>query len=652
MIAYIYSMATQPKNTNSNSKRTQYPKSWWRKWVVSKWCFVAILATSIAFLPSLQNEITNWDDTVYVTENPMIFKLGTENLKAIFSEPIAGNYHPITMLSFAINYQLSGVEAFGYHLVNLLLHLLNVGLVFHFVWLLSKGKKWVAFTTAILFGIHPMHVESVAWIAERKDVLYACFFLLGLIFYMRYRVKKTPRLYAFTFLWFVLSVLSKPAAVIFPLVLILLDYWRFEQSSSPRKRWNWQKILLPKIPFFIVSLIMGFVTLQTQSESAIAELGTFTFFQKTLFVCYGIVMYLVKSLLPFQLAAFYPYPLLENTLPVVYYLMPIAVFCLVAGIWFSKKYTKIVALGMAFFFINIVLVLQFISVGGAIMADRYTYIPYIGIFIILGYGFDKLIRKSSSKNIVAVIAALYFIGLTFQTFQRTKVWQNDETIWTDVLQKYPHATVALNNRAAYFHNQNQFEAALKDFNAALQLNPKYFDALIGRGNLYQKLGEADKALADAQLAISIDSNDERPYVNIGGVYFNQKKYPEAIEAINKALAINPNNAESLINRGILHSITQNFEASLLDFSKYVQLRPNDFKGFLYKGIAHSNLQQNQVAIEDFNKALQLAPQNGQIYFERSKTYLQMNDKTQAQKDAKTAQNYGVKIPESYLQNLQ
>ncbi len=644
-------MATQRKKNIQTKPKHKSSKPWWQNIQINKWMLLAVISTFIAFLPSLQNGFTNWDDNLYVTENPMLFQWSVANLKAIFSQPIAGNYHPITMLSLFLNYQLSGADAFGYHLVNLLLHVLNVGLVFYFVWLLSKGKKWVAFVAAILFGIHPMHVESVAWIAERKDVLYAFFFLLGLISYLQYRVKREQGLYGWTFLWFLLSVLSKPAAVVFPVVLMLLDYWRYQQSSSDKKRWNWQKIITPKIPFFIVSLIMGIVTIYTQSPKAIGAIDTFTFFQKIVYVSYGFVMYVVKALLPFKLSAFYPYPNSATSLPTIFQIMPIAASVLIAGIWYSWRYTKVVALGMAFFIINILLVLQVLTVGSAIMADRYTYIPYIGIFIILGYGFDRLMQ-TRTKTIAAIIATLYIVVLSALTFERTKIWKNDEVIWTDAIQKYPHSVVALNNRGAYFNELEKLDKALTDFNKALELNPKYFDALIGRGNLYRKIGEFDKSLADSQLAISINAKDERPYINIGGVYFQQQEYSKSLEATEKALSINPDNADAVLNKAILLSIEQNFQASIPFFTQHIQLRPSDAKAYLYRGIAYQNLQQNQAALQDFNRTLQLSPQNGQAYIKRSESYLKMGNKAQALQDAQKAKSLGFNVSQEYLQSLQ
>ena len=646
-------MGNQRKKSGSSKAASKHRKTtpWWKNPQVNKWCALAVVLTFIAFLPSLQNGFTNWDDNLYVTENPMIYGLGVKNIKAIFSQPIAANYHPITMLSLAINYQFSGHEAFGYHLVNLLLHLANIVLVFYFIWLLSKGKKWVAFVAAVLFGIHPMHVESVAWIAERKDVLYSFFFFLGLISYLQYRVKRTRRLYIFTFTWFLLSVLSKPAAVVFPVVLILLDYWRFSQSSSTKKRWNWQKILLPKIPFFLVSFIMGIITIYTQSPKAIGAIDTFTFFQRFVFVCYGFVMYLVKALIPFNLSAIYPYPSLKTALPMTFKIMPILAAMILAMIWYSWRYTKVVVLGMAFFIINIILVLQIISVGSAIMADRYSYIPYIGIFIILGYGFDYLLKRPKTKNMAVLFAAFYLLVLSAFTFQRTKIWKNDEVIWTDAIEKYPDAVVALNNRGAYFNDLEQLDKALSDFNRVLKLNSKYFDSLLGRGSIYRKVGQFEKALADAQAAAAIDSKDERPYIIMGGVYFQQQQYEKSLEVLEKALAINPNNSDGVLNKGILLSIDENFEASLSLFSQHIQLRPNDERAYLYRGISHQNLNENQAALQDYNRALQLNPQHGQAYFKRSEIHLQLGNKKQALQDAQKAQSFGFNVSQDYLRSL-
>ena len=228
------------------------------------WLLPVLALTAICFLPMLSNGFTNWDDELYVKENPL---LKGPDWQGIFSQASASNYHPLTILSLAFNYAISGTDPFSYHLVNWLLHILNTGLVFIFIYKISGKKPYVAAFAAVIFGVHPMHVESVAWVSERKDVLYALFFLLALLQYWRF-LETGKRVKAiFCFVFFVLSLLSKPAAIILPFVLLLLDYW-YGRSV------NW-KVVAEKIPFFALSLVFGFITVKVQSADAIVGLEVY-----------------------------------------------------------------------------------------------------------------------------------------------------------------------------------------------------------------------------------------------------------------------------------------------------------------------------------------------------------------------------------------
>src|SRR6187399_1866970 len=224
----------------------------------SLWLLGVLVITGICLFPMLNNGFTNWDDDVYVINNLVI---KTPDWKAIFFRPSAYNYHPLTMLTLAFNYAISGMEPFSYHFVNWLLHILNTSLVFLFIYKISGRKIFVAAFTSLIFGIHPMHIESVAWISERKDVLYASFFLLALLQYWHFlETGKRPNfLYCFSF--FILSLLSKPAAIILPFVLLLLDYWH-------GRSFTW-KLWVEKIPFLIFSLLLGLITIKVQSAEAI-----------------------------------------------------------------------------------------------------------------------------------------------------------------------------------------------------------------------------------------------------------------------------------------------------------------------------------------------------------------------------------------------
>src|SRR4051812_25396596 len=238
-------MIPMARTKTKKSTRTGGPSSEPRdlRWVF--WLAGILFLTYLVYMPCLDNDFTNWDDNYYVTENAVV---AHPTLGSLLTTPLGGNYHPLTMASLALNYALSGAKPFGYHWLNLLLHVLDTGLVFLFVRKLSAGRLWAAVVTSLFFGIHPMHVESVAWIAERKDVLYALFYLTALLAYLRYLDRRRSGWLALTWISFVLSVASKPAAVVLPLTLLALDWFR-------RRPWR-PRVLIEKIPFFAVSAAM------------------------------------------------------------------------------------------------------------------------------------------------------------------------------------------------------------------------------------------------------------------------------------------------------------------------------------------------------------------------------------------------------------
>src|SRR6266404_6916919 len=244
---------------------------------IPRWAVPAILlVTFLAFIPALNAGFVNLDDNDYVTNNALLKNIS--DLKLLLTTPVQGNYHPLTMLSLFFNYMISGENAWSYHLFNLLFHLINCFLVFRLVLLLSNRNIVIAFTTAVLFGIHPMHVESVAWVSERKDVLYALFFLAGLISYTKYIDTSSGKHYVLTIVFLILSLLSKPAAVIFPLALFCIDLLRNRRINS--------KLFIEKIPFFILALALGILTMLGQKEAGATGLAPFTMGTKILFGFY------------------------------------------------------------------------------------------------------------------------------------------------------------------------------------------------------------------------------------------------------------------------------------------------------------------------------------------------------------------------------
>ena len=290
-----------------------------------KWIVALVAITTVCFLPMLRNSFTNWDDEFYVINNQL---LRGSDWAGIFNTPVVSNYHPLTIITLAINFAISGTDPSSYMIVNLLLHLANTVLVYYFIFQISSGKNHVALFTALIFGIHPMHVESVAWVSERKDLLYTFFFLLSLIQYWRFlQTEKKPKL-MLCFLFFSLSLLSKPAAIILPLSLLLLDYCHGRAFHK--------KVIIEKIPFVLLALIFAIITLKIQSRSAITGFDSYPLWTRFFFANYVSVTYLVRFIVPYPLSALHPFPSPGNLgLPVV--LSPLLMLILITIIWSKKK---------------------------------------------------------------------------------------------------------------------------------------------------------------------------------------------------------------------------------------------------------------------------------------------------------------------------
>ena len=645
----------------------------WQVWLCAA---VIALVTFIVFLPSLQDGFTNWDDGDYVNTNPLVTGDHVP-IAEFFKTPVSGNYHPVTVLSLALNYRFGKLDPVGYHAVNILFHLFNTILVFLFIFLLTRRNLLMAVVVSLFFGIHPMHVESVTWISERKDVLYVFFFMAGLITYLKYTELKKISWYVFTMVLFVLSCLSKAMAVVFPVVLILIDYLR-------EVKWE-RRSLVDKLPFFIISIVFGIVAVKTQqSGAAISAMGLFTVPQRLVFAGYGAVMYIVKFFAPVKLSAFYPYPDVYGTegVPVLYYIFAVLFLVLAAAIiYFFRKQEKELVFGLLFYLVTVVLVLQLISVGSAIIADRYSYLSYIGLLLVVAYLINKVWQ---SKNgiavalkypviiIVMITAALFGV----QTYARTQVWNNGETLWTDAISNYGNTAVPYANRGAYYLTQNNITKALTDYDQALKFNvfsatayrdayynrgliyyntgkndsafadftkviqiaPTFVGAYANRGNIFYDYGKYSAALADYERAIAIDANYADAYNDCGLLFYKILKDDSALIYYNKAIALNRTNATYYYNRGLEYRATNQFDKAINDFTIGIQLNPqNVMLYYNLRGVCYLALSQYSPAVADFTKAIELNPSVPDFYSNRSVAEGKMGDVVSAKSDAGMAQ---------------
>jgi protein O-mannosyl-transferase len=589
---------------------------------------VILVLSFIAYLPVLHNGLLSWDDHSYIQDNPLIYSF---NLGDIFSQNVKSNYHPLTILTLAIEYQFFGLNATGYHAFNLLLHLLNVILVFYAVYLLSN-KAGVALVASLLFGIHPLHVESVAWVAELKDLLYTFFFLSSYIFYLKYLNDTRKKFYVFAFLLFLASILSKAMAASLPVVMLLTDYFKGRKINL--------KTLSEKGPFFLLAIVFGIVAVLAQKSSGASDVIDYTFPQRILFACYGFITYLFKLILPFNLSAYYPYPVGSGeNVPVQYYIYLILVIGLTVSVYYSLRYTKKILFGAGFFAITVFLVLQLLPVGGAVMADRYSYIPSIGIFYLAGEGLYFLWDRKQ-KWVALILIAGFAIFFSAKTYARCGVWKSDMTLWNDVISQYPTIPEAYFSRGNAYKYENKHDLAFADFNKAIELDPKYAQAYYNRGTAYEDQNKHALALADFNKAIEINPDFALAYNNRGNVYLNQNKYDLALADFNKAIELNPDFSQAYNSRGNVYANTKKFDQALADLNKAIELNPNNGKAYNNRGNVLANKKKYDLAIADFSKAIELNPDNTQAYYNRGIIKYYSGRKEDACLDLKKAAGLG------------
>jgi len=598
--------------------------------------FILIL-TAFVYLPTLNAGFVNWDDPDYIYNNSVIKDLS--HVTDFFTVPIQGNYHPVTMISLALNYAVSGYDAWSYHLFNMVLHLVNCFLVYRLALLLSRNNSLIAFVTSLLFGIHPMHVESVAWVSERKDVLYTLFFLAGHITFTKYIDTGVKKEYWMTLFFLVLSLLSKPAAVIFPVSLFCIDILRNRTLSF--------KLILEKIPFFIPALLMGLLTINAQKEIGATGEEYFGLASNILFGFYGVMMYFFKLLLPIGQSAFYPFPPLNEKLSVVYYAAPLFTLILALIIYFAWKKHKAVVFGIGFYIINLLLVLQVFSVGSAIIAERYTYVPYIGIFYIAGYLLNILVKENIKKGYqVAIPVGLIFSALAFFQVQN---WKDGASLWDNVINNQP-CSRAYNSRGNLFRDERQYAKAIEYYSKAIQVNMIDHESFNNRANVYMDLNKFDSAYMDYKNALAIRPGYNVTYDNLGAMFVKKNMFDSALYYLNKAIQLNPDYKPPYNNRAVCYINMQRFDDAIKDWKILLRFEPGNPDIMNTIGLCLRMLGKNNEALSYIDSALNIKVK-GPFLLNRSYTYFNLKNIEMARQDAIEAKKNGVQLDAAYASSL-
>ncbi|MGE5279745.1 MAG: tetratricopeptide repeat protein [Deltaproteobacteria bacterium] len=509
--------------------------------------FLVLAVASAAFFPSLKNGFVNWDDPLYVLENPAIRSFSADNILRAFDSFFVGNYQPLTILSYALDYRVHGLRPGGYHATNLFVHLANCLLVFGLALLLG-GRVGVACLTALLFGIHPLHAEAVAWVSGRKDVLYAFFFFGALLCYVRYlKSGGDRRCYYAALVFFLCALLSKAMAVTLPLVLFLLD--RYAGRKEGRLVWA------DKVPFFVLALIFGVVALSAQhAAGAVRPGGAAALADKIPVALFSVLFYLYKTVWPVSLSNLYAYFVVPKG---SFALFSFLILCAAGGVvllsWRARR-SRVFVFGGLFFLVTLLPVLQFVSLGAIIVAERYMYVPLFGIVYGLSEGMSRLCprgcarRRGSACLALAILAAAALGALTWE---RCAVWKDSGTLWRDVLAHYPRSPIALNDLGTFYAGEGRLEEAAGLFRAAVAVDPVFADANNNLCKAETRLGRTAEALAACGRAIDVDPRHAESHVLLGLLYYRQGDLEAAAAAFGEALAVDPGCAAAYNDLGIL-----------------------------------------------------------------------------------------------------
>ena len=569
------------------------------------WCVAAlvVLATLALFWSATRFEFLNLDDDLYVHGNPHVRGgLTAQGLAYALTTTDGGSWMPLTWLSYLLDAQLWGAEAAGFHATNVVLHALAAGLLFLAMHRMTR-EPWPSALAALLFALHPLRLESVAWIAERKDVLSGVFCMLTLLAYARYVAQPSKARMFVTFGCFVLGLVAKPMLVTLPFVLLLLDVWPLRRISL-----DWATIrnraaalVKEKSLLFAATVVFAVITLRSQSAAGAVVSTTTAGEWRLLRIVDNLGFYLGKLFWPAQLNVLYPIgtPAAERT---VLWLSLLAVLTFFA-VRFARQRAWL-AVGWFWFLGMLIPVIGVVPIGSTWVADRYTYIPSVGIAIALAWALWTSIGRAGFKLGYALVTLVILIVLAAATVRDLPRWQNSVALFSDSVRKGDHPG-AYQNLGVALADRGEFETAVAHFTRALELNPQSAEACYNRANTFRALEQFDRAEADYTRAIELKSDYAEAFNNRGSLRAARGRIAEAIQDFTQAISLRSDYVEALGNRGHAFLEAGKFHEAVDDYSKAIASKPNYAGAYHDRAVAYFALKDYARAWADINACRKL-----------------------------------------------
>jgi tetratricopeptide (TPR) repeat protein len=605
-----------------------------------------VLGTMALYWPATRCDFVNFDDDLYVTSNVQVQKgLTWEGLKWACLNPVCWNWHPLTVWSHMLVRQLFGWQPWGHHLANVVLHAVNTGLVFLLLRRVT-GALWRSALVAALFGWHPLHVESVAWVAERKDVLSGLFGLLALMAYARYAEGRREKgeggspkpeagalwsvvggrwslfnlppavFYLLSLCLLALGLMSKPMLVTWPFVMLLLDYWplrRFELSTGKSQLSTILRLVREKIPFFVLAALASVVTLVvTQRGGILVTAETLPLGARVGNALISYCRYLEKLFWPADLAVFYPHPgywPLGKVLLAGGLLLGISVL-----VWVGRRRYPYLLVGWLWYCGTLVPVSQMVQAADMAMADRWTYLPSLGALVLVLWGVCELTRGWRHQVLALSVAgsAVVVVCLAL-TRQQIGYWKDSETLFRHALKVTEHNWFIHNHLGGAFYKKGQVDEAIRQYREALRLKPNYAQAHNNLGAALEKKGQTDEAIRQYQEALRLKADYAEAHNNLGIVFYQQNRSDEAIRQFKEAIGLKPDLAEAHYNLGAALDKKGQMDEATREYQEAVRLQPDYANAHYSLGVALSQKGQVGDAIRQYQEAIRLQPDHVEAY---------------------------------------
>ena len=586
--------------------------------------FLVILVLCV-YLPVRNYGFLIYDDNGYVSENRHVLAgIGRESVVWAFSDlRSTGNWHPLTWLSHMLDVQLFGPRPGAHHLVNLFFHAANAMLLFGLLRAMT-GAWWRSLFVAALFAVHPLHVETVAWIAERKDVLSTCLGLLSLAGYLWYARRPVARRYAVVILLFTLSLMAKPMLVTLPVLCLLLDYWplgrlaeglpsraathHLEPAQAIRRRGVALSLLIEKVPLFAVSLAFAVVAYIAQARSAsVTFLGAAAPSLRLVNAATAYLRYLAKTVWPVDLAVFYPYPM--HMTP---WWQAGAALAALSGISAFSYYTRrrfpFIFVGWLWFVVSLLPVIGLIQVGGQAMADRYTYVPLTGLFVIVAWSGSVFVGTNASRvRLAAGASTVLVVGLSTVAAAQVRLWADDVTLFRHTLAVTSDNYPIENNMGVALLNLGLTEEATTHLRNAIRINPAYGKAILNLGIALARSGSGREAQSSYEQLLRLEPDNAEAHYNLAVLLAGQRSLDEAVRHYREAIRINPALADGYTNLAEILIGRKNFGEAETLLAQALLLNPRDEIAHLNLGVLKQFRGDRAGAAAHYRTALTLRP---------------------------------------------